>query len=100
MSNTFADFDEFENTIYESTVLIEFYEEWCQKNKQDISDLLNPEILYYKCNVDEQEDIAEWCDITDLPTFICYRNGVQLFTLEGSNKHQLKKLLDNILPNE
>jgi thioredoxin-like negative regulator of GroEL len=98
MYNTFTDFDDFENTIYgDKPVLIEFFEEWSQKHKElDIPEF----ILYYKCNVSEQDDIAEWCDITDLPTFICFQNGVELFALEGSNKVQLKKLIDNILPSE
>lgn len=94
--NTFEDFEDFENIIYNNTVLIQFYEEWCQKNKQDISEILGDEILYYKCNADLQDEIVEWCDVTDLPTFVCYKNGNRIFTLEGSNKNQLKKLIDEI----
>ena len=97
MTLTFENFENFETIVNENIVLIEFYEDWCPKNKQDITDIIDDKIMLYKCNVDEQEDIAEWCDITDLPTYICYENGVQLFTLEGTNKHQLKKLLDNVL---
>lgn len=94
MPKTFTNFDDFETIIYNNLVLVEFVVDW--KEYSDISKLIPPQLLYYRCNVDEQEDIAEWCDINDIPTFICYDKGDILFSMDGDNKHHLKKFIDTI----
>lgn len=106
MANTFIDFEDFENKIYgDRPVFIEFYADWCPnctKNNHLIPDLSKEDniinnIDIYRCNIEEQEDIADYCDITDLPSYICFQNGVYLFTKEGLNKDTLKRLLNGVL---
>jgi Thioredoxin domain-containing protein len=106
MTITFDSFEDFENKIYtDKPVFIEFYTDWCRdrlKTASFIEDLeLDERIIgkidVYRCNIDEQEDIAEYCDVTDLPSCVCFQNGTSLFTMEGLNKDKLKNHLYNII---
>ena len=89
--NTFKDFEDFETKIYSDIpILIQFYADWERWKMCDLPEHID----VYKCNIDEQEDIAEYCDITDLPSTVCFRDGKCIFFMEGNNKVKLNGLLE------
>jgi len=72
--------ENFENTINNGTVLVDFYADWCGpcKMQSPIIDEIADEYNEYKVgkvNVDDEDEIAEQFKIVSIPTLLVFKNG-------------------------
>ncbi|CEQ41913.1 hypothetical protein JCM5296_002149 [Sporobolomyces johnsonii] len=54
-----------------------------------------PNIGFYKCDVDEQEEVAAEVGIKAMPTFIFFKNGAEVGKVVGADPNKLKAALEH-----
>ena len=90
------------NEIINSTkpVLIDFYTEWCGPCKlmspvlKQVKVELGDAISIIKINVDNNQSLAQKQNVRGVPTFMIYKNGLQLWRQSGIiSKDELIKIL-------
>merc|ERR1719362_1520826 len=91
---TKADFD----TTLKSPnlVVVDFTASWCPPCKaiSPVVDAMAEEhkdVVFVKVDVDENNETAESCGISCMPTFQFYRDGVKIHELQGANQDALKQ---------
>ncbi|GAA6049795.1 hypothetical protein JCM3770_002165 [Rhodotorula araucariae] len=52
-------------------------------------------IGFFKCDVDEQEEVAGEVGIKAMPTFVLYKNGEKVGTVVGADPNKLKAALEH-----
>ena len=84
-----------------NTVLVDFFADWCGPCKmlapvlEELS-TSNPEIDFYKINVDENQDIANAFEISSIPCLIIFKDGEEVDRAVGfKSKQQLQEILNN-----
>lgn len=75
-------------------VVVDFFATWCGpcvKIAPVYSDIAtaNPEVEFYKVDVDASPEIAEAEKISSMPTFKFYNNGVVIATISGANEQKI-----------
>lgn len=93
---TKADFDK--SIASEKLTVVDFYAQWCGPCKMiapKIEQMAkeNPDVQFAKVDVDVNEETAESCGITAMPTFILYKNGQKVAEMTGANEAKLKELI-------
>jgi thioredoxin 1 len=106
MPQTLKSLTEFQKLfeIYpDDCIVIDFGATWCGPCKRiaphyaDLEKVIMKElgspdkVLFYKADVDEAKDLAQYCDVKCMPTFKFYRGGQLVDTLEGADLTQLVK---------
>lgn len=98
--------DEFRHVVNgeKRIVVIDFSAAWCGPCKvifPYIQELatgeLASEYAFCKVDVDDAPDVAEYCEITSMPTFIAYKNGAKVAHTTGANKANLLTFLNGLL---
>jgi len=91
---------EFNNLVAKNNVLIviDFYATWCGpcKKLEPFYEKLSQyyeNVLFFKCNIEHAEDLANQLDITAMPTFHFYKNGKLVHKLEGCDPKQLENTI-------
>lgn len=74
--------------------VFDFYATWCGPCKAMIPHISqaieeNPDVKFYKVDVDESPDIAQLCEVVAMPTFIFTKDGKILDRIVGANAHDL-----------
>ena len=79
----------FDKTIASGTVLVDFWAKWCSYCRmiepviEEISNK-HQNIKIAKVNVDEEKELASRYGVTTLPTFICFKNGIESSRVKGA----------------
>lgn len=87
--------DEFNKVIKAPNLSVfDFYATWCGPCKAMIPHISqaveeNPDVNYYKVDVDESPEIAKLCEIVAMPTFIFTQDGKIIDRVVGANPHGL-----------
>ncbi|CAG9829051.1 unnamed protein product [Diabrotica balteata] len=89
-----ADFQTRLREAGDSLVILEFAASWCGPCKMigpKVEQLAKrfQDILFFRIDVDEFEDIAVEYDVTSMPTFVFIQNNKTLETLIGANSEKL-----------
>lgn len=74
--------------------IFDFYATWCGPCKAMIPHISqaieeNPDVKFYKVDVDESPEIAKICEIVAMPTFIFTKDGKIIDRIVGANPHGL-----------
>lgn len=89
-------------TTAKKPVIVDFYATWCQpcKNVKPIFAELAQEEDWVFCSidVDKAPTVAAQCNVTAMPTFVVFKNGIQWGSVKGGmQKEQLKAELEKII---
>jgi thioredoxin len=101
-----TDFDEFKKLITstDSPVIVDFYAPWCGPCKniaptyEKCSNMEECKMLIFvKVDVDKATDIATFCDVASMPTFIAYYKGKEVGRFSGANIKNLEDMVNKCL---
>jgi len=89
------EFDALMETSKTKLVVIDFTATWCGPCKMigpyfEKLAVEYPDIEFVKVDVDDANDVAAFCNISAMPTFHFYKNGIKIDDLQGADKTKLK----------
>jgi len=95
---TKAEFDELLASTKDQLIVVDFTATWCgpcQRIAPDFAKLAeeNPDCVFIKVDVDENEDTAQACGISAMPTFHFYKNNNKVDEMMGANLDGLKSMV-------
>merc|ERR1712243_141961 len=96
---TLSEFDEMLKDAADKLVVVDFTATWCGPCKAispKFEELAknNPNIICFKVDVDEGEEIAQHYKVNCMPTFLFFKGGKQVANFSGANYEEIKKLVD------
>ena len=96
--STKAEFDDVLKTSEDKIVVVDFTATWCGPC-QRITPVLDkmqeemPDIIFVKVDVDENQETAQHCEVTAMPTFQFFVNGRKINEIVGANEESIRKAI-------
>ena len=93
--------DNFNETIENNdTVIIDFWAEWCGPCKSfaptfETASENHSDVVFAKVNTEEQQELAQACNIRSIPTLMIFREQILLYSQAGAlPPAQLEDIVD------
>jgi thioredoxin 1 len=81
--------------------IVDCYADWCGPCKriapyfEELKEQ-NPQVLFLKCNIQENQEFAKKYNITSIPAFITFVDGKETGRLVGADKAKLNDLITSL----
>jgi len=93
--------DNFNDTVEKNdTIIIDFWAEWCGPCKSfaptfETASENHEDVIFAKVNTEEQQELAEACNIRSIPTLMIFREQILLYSQAGAlPPAQLEDIID------
>ncbi|MDO4887259.1 MAG: thioredoxin [Actinomycetaceae bacterium] len=94
--------DNFNDTVKDGIVLLDFWASWCGPCRQfgpifEAASEEHPDVVFGKVDTEDQQGLAREFGITSIPTIMAFRDGVRVFSQPGAlPKAQLASLIEQV----
>lgn len=96
--NTHQEFLQILNSSRDKLIIVDFSATWCgpcKKIAPQYEELSSqyPDVIFLKVDVEENEETAIYANVSSMPTFQTYRNGMKEKEVVGANLFNVRALI-------